>query len=171
MLTLNSVPHISSQAIEFSSFQWPGLYKSARVQVAYPTSVDAECQSANEIRTLGMSLFARGGGGGSNANSEWDIKEHCQLRDSHFESNRFGTGSIRLWYNRRGFNRHEKSLSVLSNGQGPALKIEQLVSKAWRMFNARAYVHQYTRYDSFEETDLLNALIFAQQLTKNYQKF
>lgn len=169
MLTLNSVPHTTPQSIEFSSFQWPGLYKSARVQVAYPTMTDADSQSASEVRTLGLSLFARGAG--SSSSTESSLAEHIEMRDTNFESSRFGTGSIRLWHNRRSFNRHEKSLSVLSNGQGPALKIEQLLSKAWQMFEARAYVHQYTRYDGFEETDLLNALIFAQQLVKNYQKF
>lgn len=165
LLTLTSVPQMSPQSIEYSSFQWPGLYKNARTQLLYPNGeqiANFEC-----LKVLGMSLFARSG-----SSSESVSSPHEQLRDTHFDDrSRFGTGSIRLWYQRRPFNRYEKSLSVLSNCQWQALRVEQLLEKAWNMFDAKAYVHQYTRYDGFEEADLLNALVFAQQLVKNYKKF
>lgn len=167
MLSLSSVPQMSPQSIDFSSFQWPGLYKNARTQAMYPSG-DSSAPQSSEIRNLGVSLIARGGPVGDRRAS---IREHHQLRDTYFESERFGTGAIRLWHSGRGFNRYEKSLSILANGQAPAFKVEQLVEKAWRMFDAKAYIHQYTRYGGFQEDDLLNALVFAQQLVKNYKKF
>lgn len=116
-----------------------------------------------------MCLFARGGG------FETTLKDHLQLRDSHFDCGKnFGIvytrPAVRLWHQPRCFNQYEKSLSVLSNSQSPAHRIEQLLEKAWKMFKAKAYVHQYTRYANFEEENLLNALVFAEQLVKNYKK-
>jgi len=51
----------------------------------------------------------------------------------------------------------------------PVFKIDSLVSKAWNMFSAKAYIHQYVKYGNFEEEELLNAFIFAEQLIKNYK--
>ncbi len=52
----------------------------------------------------------------------------------------------------------------------PVFKIDSLVSKAWKMFSAKAYVHQYTKYNNFEEENLLNAFVFTEQLIKNYKE-
>ena len=67
------------------------------------------------------------------------------------------------------FNRYEKSLTLLSNSQMPVFKIDSLVNKAWSMFSAKAYIHQYVKYGNFEEEELLNAFIFTEQLIKNYK--
>jgi len=31
----------------------------------------------------------------------------------------------------------------------PVYKIDSLIEKAWQMFSAKAYVHQYTKYQIF----------------------
>ena len=62
-----------------------------------------------------------------------------------------------------------KGITLLSNSQAPVYKIENLIEKAWQMFAARAYVHQYTKYANFEEEQLLNAFISTEQLIKNYK--
>ena len=76
---------------------------------------------------------------------------------------------VNLWYQPRMFNNYEKSLTLLSNSQLPAFKIDNLVAKAWRMYSSKAYVHQYVKYGNFEEEVLLNAFINAEQLIKNYK--
>lgn len=181
LLSLNNVPIMSKQSIEYSTFQWNGLYKNAR-QLLYTGGYmdeglawNTDSNNPNEFsnKTLALSLFARG------MNSS--LEEHEDLKNNyfdghylrkHFSNDLFGSllyRPIRLWHQNRAFNNYEKSLSLLSNSQLPAYKIETLVSKAWRMFSARAYVHQYVKYDNFEEEHLLNAFIFAEQLIKNYK--
>ncbi len=51
----------------------------------------------------------------------------------------------------------------------PVYKIDSLIEKAWQMFSAKAYVHQYTKYANFEEENLLNAFIATEQIIKNYK--
>ena len=51
----------------------------------------------------------------------------------------------------------------------PVYKIDNLIEKAWKMFTAKAYIHQYTKYENFEEEQLLNAFISTEQIVKNYK--
>jgi tubulin delta len=177
LLSLNHFPHLSKQAIEFSSFQWGGLYKSAARELMFNQN---ECEiNSSIVKMISMSLFARGG-----VKSSFD--EQNEIMRSYFDANytrkTFTSdllgdaylllcSPIRLWYHERMFNSYEKSLSVLCNSQLPALKIDsQIVNKAWKMYSSKAYLHQYLRYESFEGEDMLNAFIFAEQLIKNYRK-
>ena len=175
LLSLNNVPMMNTQSIEFSTFKWNSLYKNAR-QLLYTGGFMDEGlkwgvdKSFN--KTISLSLFARGVN-----DSEY---EHSDLKNGFFDADflnkHFKTGSmgilsepVKLWQHSRPFNRYEKSLSMLGNSQMPAFKIDVLISKAWNMFMSKAYVHQYTRYKGFDEEHLLNAFIFTEQLVKNYK--
>jgi tubulin delta len=180
LLSLNNVPQLSEQSIEFSSFQWSGLYKHARQLISTGGFHEEGLNWTNAAtnrpnKTLTMSLFARG-------DYADKIDEHSSLIDSYFGSNfRNNTLAphslclstptpINLWHVSRPFKAYEKSLTLLSNSQSPALKLESLINKAWSMFSSKAYVHQYVKYGNFEEENLLHAFIFAEQLVKNYLK-
>jgi tubulin delta len=184
LLSLNNVPHLSKQAIAFSSYQWPGLYKNAGQLLKTGGFMDegldwtaATTAGGSLNKTLALSVFARGLGSThaeqtSVMRAHFDagyVRRHfagVELFGSLFHLN----APIRLWYQERTFNNYEKSLTLLSNTQLPVFKIDTLVAKAWRMFGARAYIHQYMKYSGFEEEDLLNSFIFAEQLVKNYKK-
>ena len=180
LLSLNNVPQISKESIEFSSYQWPGLYKHAR-QLLFTGGFMEEGLNWNEEidpgknlnKSLSLSLFARG--------VESQSLEQLELKEKFFgpsfESKYFANEMyrsvccpVRLWSNPRMFNKYEKSLTLLSNSQAPVFKIDSLVGKAWKMFSSKAYVHQYEKYGGFEEEQLLHAFIFAEQLIKNYKK-
>jgi tubulin delta len=187
LLSLNNIPQMSKQSIEFSSYQWPGLYKNAK-QLLFTggymdeglnwnnsgaTSSTLESYSNQTNKTIALSLFARGMDTSSN--------EQVELKNSYFDKNylnKYFTSSlfgdllnrpINLWFQDRMFNNYGKSLTLLSNSQTLAFKIDLLVDKAWRMFTSKAYVHQYIKYGHFEEESLLNSFINAEQLIKDYK--
>ncbi len=180
LLSLNNVPHLTKQAIEFSSFQWTSLYKNAGQLLKTGGFMDEglnwnEESKSTMNKTLSLSLFSRGLG---SSYEEQSTLMNCLFDASYqrkyFSGELFGSlfylNPIRLWYQERTFDNYEKSLTLLSNNQLPVFKIDSLVSKAWKMFSSRAYIHQYVKYNGFEEEDLLNSFIFAEQLIKNYKK-
>jgi tubulin delta len=182
LLSLNNVPHLTKQAIEFSSFQWTSLYKNAGQLLKTGGFMDEGLNWSEEThlratsyKTLALNLFSRGL---ESSHEEQTSLMNCLFDSSYlrkyFSNELFGSlfhlNPIRLWYQERTFNNYEKSLTLLSNNQLPVFKIDSLVSKAWQMFSSRAFIHQYVKYNGFEEEDLLNSFIFAEQLIKNYKK-
>ena len=180
LLSLNNVPQLNTQSIEFSTFQWPGLYKHACrllftggfMEEGLNWNIEAESKNN---KSLSLSLFARG-----NLSSDDNQCEQNDLKENYFGSNfqnkffsnikwRSTYEPVKLYQQKRMFNRYEKSLTLLSNSQMPVFKIDSLVNKAWSMFSAKAYIHQYIKYGNFEEEELLNAFIFTEQLIKNYK--
>ena len=114
---MNNVPQISKNSIEFSSFQWPGLYKHSR-QLLSTGGFMEEGLNWNELdqnlnKTMGLNLFCRG--------IDAQLKEHLEMReiyfgrgfrDKFFSKQQFwsnlGSPST-LWYQPRMFNKYEKS--------------------------------------------------------------
>ena len=64
-------------------------------------------------------------------------------------------------------NQYHRSVSALCNGQGilPMLRMTQ--HRAQQLFEAGAYVHQYTRY-GVEEADFIEAFQNLSQIISNY---
>lgn len=136
-------------------------------------------------KSLSLSLFARGNLS-SNSDSSNMPSQTCsrndqeELKEIHFGASfrskffsdskwRVTYSPVKLWHQPRVFSRYEKSLTLLSNSQMPVFKIDALVNKAWNMFSAKAYIHQYVKYGNFEEEELLNAFIFCEQVIKDYK--
>lgn len=176
LLSLNNIPQMSKESIEFSSYQWPGLYKNGRQLLFTGGYMDEGLNWNNNEwtnKTLALSLFARG--------LDSSFAEQTDFKNNYFDRNYlnkyFSTSllglpmfnPVNLWYQSRTFNNYEKSLTLLNNSQLPAFKIDSLVAKAWRMYSSKAYIHQYVKYGNFEEEVLLNAFISAEQLIKNYK--
>lgn len=121
-------------------------------------------------KSLSLSLFARG----NLLNEQEELKEinfGANFQNKFFADLKWRSlySPVKLWCQNRMFNKYEKSLTLLSNSQMPVFKIDSLVNKAWNMFSAKAYIHQYVKYGNFEEEELLNAFIFTEQLIKNYK--
>ncbi|CAF0743996.1 unnamed protein product [Brachionus calyciflorus] len=176
LLSLNNVPIMSQQSIDYSTFKWNSLYKNARQLLYTGGYMDEGLKwglDGVSNKTLALSLFARG-------LNDSDF-EHTDLvngffdktyMNKHFSTKAFGglwPCPLKLWQQSRPFNNYEKSLSLLSNSQLPAFKIDMLIEKAWKMFSSKAYLHQYIRYKGFKEENLLNAFIFTEKLVKNYK--
>jgi len=83
LLSLNNVPQQSENSIEFSTFQWPGLYKHARQLLAtggfmeegLNWNMEAVVKN-NTNKTMGLNLFCRG--------SDAQLSEHIEMREQFF---------------------------------------------------------------------------------------
>ena len=63
----------------------------------------------------------------------------------------------------------DKSMYLLSNSQANTKLIDQLLTKCWKMYSVKAYLHQYARH-GVEEGDFLNCFVNLESLLKNYKK-
>ena len=71
------------------------------------------------------------------------------------------------WSHPRTFKNYEKSASLLSNSQSAVRPLSQIIDKAWGMFAARAYVHQYVKHGLAEE-DFVDSFATLEQIRSSY---
>ena len=64
---------------------------------------------------------------------------------------------------------YEKSMTLLSNSSAIAAPLEAVTSKAWKMFSARAYLHQYQSF-GLAQDDFLDCFASVEQIIKNYKE-
>ncbi len=165
LLTVNNVPQLHNNSIEYNSYQWPPLYKHLKQMLvtgwfmdeSLPYTSTQTCRN----RSIAMSLFSRG------------LNNHTDLLNEYFpKTDRslfvdWNSFNVSLWNQKREFNKYNKCLTLLSNSQAPISKIDKLVQKAWKMFTSKAYVHQYLKY-GFEEDTFLNSFLSVEQTIKHY---
>ena len=171
LLTVNNVPQINSNSVEYSTYQWPALYKQAKQILITGWFMD---ESLNwsvtsqkcKNKSIAASLFSRG----TITNFDESLNSEFFSQSNKINSNLYvdwNPISFNVWNQKRDFNKYSKSLTILSNSQSPVHKIDGLVSKAWKMFTSKAYVHQYVKY-GFDEENFLNSFLFIEQLIKRY---
>lgn len=172
LLTVNNVPQLHSTSVDYSTFQWPALYKQIKQILMtgwfmeeglnWNTSVQ-KCKN----KSIAISLFSRGTIVNHDKNL---INENFSIKASKLNSCLYvdwNPSYLNSWIQKRDFNKYSKSLTILSNSQSPVYKIDSLVAKAWKMFTSKAYVHQYLKH-GFEEESFLNSFLFVEQLVKRY---
>lgn len=71
------------------------------------------------------------------------------------------------WQQTRPFNRYEKSAALVSNSQTFIRPMNDCIRKAWSMFNARAYIHQYEKY-GLTENDFIDSFGVVEQVVADY---
>ena len=71
------------------------------------------------------------------------------------------------WGSGCGFNKHDKCCTLLTNSQGCVRPLNLLCEKAWTMFNAGAYLHQYQRY-GLTKDEMLECFADVELIVKNY---
>uniref|UniRef100_A0A8C5M436 Tubulin delta chain n=1 Tax=Leptobrachium leishanense TaxID=445787 RepID=A0A8C5M436_9ANUR len=72
-----------------------------------------------------------------------------------------------VWKTPRSFNKYDKSAALVSNSQGLLKPLDAIIGKAWNMFASKAYVHQYTKYGTEEET-FLESFTTLEQVIASY---
>lgn len=72
-----------------------------------------------------------------------------------------------VWCSGLGFHGYEKTCTLVSNSQGCIAPLNSACSKAWSMYTAKAYVHQYAKYGLSEE-EFLSSFVTMEQLIKDY---
>ena len=72
-----------------------------------------------------------------------------------------------VWCSEHRFNGYEKTCTLVSNSQSFTKLLDGVCRKAWNMFSARAYVHQYTE-NGLSHEEFLECFASVEQLLKNY---
>jgi tubulin delta len=171
LLTVNNVPQLHSSSVEYSTYQWPALYKQAKQMLITGWFMDeglnwSMTSQRSKNKTIAASLIARGTvvNFDDGLNNEY-FSELNKINSSLYVD--WNPCNFSVWNQKRDFNKYSKCLTLLSNSQSPVYKIDALVAKAWKMFTSKAYVHQYVKH-GFEEESFLNAFLFIEQLIKRY---
>lgn len=73
----------------------------------------------------------------------------------------------KAWCSWHQLNRYEKSCSIVANSQSCLRPLNTVVEKAWRMYAARAYMHQYAQFGLNEDL-FMEGFVKVEQLIKNY---
>ncbi len=176
LLSLKTIPQIADSSHAYSRFLWAGLLKHLRQMlmtdspteegmdwgISPPSSTEGSGAAArNKINTsLANLLILRG-----NELGEVDgrvLSEPRLYSDHTPPSRRFS-----MWCSDCAFNRYEKCCTLVSNNQSCVPPLEQVCRKAWSMFTAGAYLHQYSKH-GFSQQDFLSSFVAVEQLLKNY---
>ncbi|KAK6191522.1 hypothetical protein SNE40_003187 [Patella caerulea] len=174
LLTIRNIPQMSDRSIEFSSFHWPGLLKHLRqmlvADAAMEEGIDWQVNAGDETprgsvrhnRSLANMLVLRGKDVISTDTSSYlDPKLYTSWTDPEL-------GFSKL-IQPRAFNNYEKCAALISNSRSPIRPLNHIIDKAWNMFAARAYVHQYTQHGLNEE-DFIDGFVTLEQVLASYKK-
>lgn len=168
LLSLKSLPHIAEQSIPFSTFQWHVLLKRLKQMHLTNSCSDEGLDWSRSVRggdtkSLGNLLFLRG--------SEVTGLDNAAF--SGFRDPNLYTGWIppeercRIWSTTRPFRKYEKSVSLLSNNSACISGLDSVTKKAWHMYGAKAYLHQYAKH-GLEEEDFLNSFVNVENVLNSY---
>ena len=193
-VTLKSIPQIPDRSHAYSSFIWSGLLKHLRQMLitdsaieegmdwskrvdrglSTPSSVSYEPEVAGSWSQGRKITQIHHGINKSLANLLVLRGNELQSADvSSFFDNRLYSQSVpksstcSVWCSEHGFNGYEKSCTLVSNSQGCVNLLDGVCQKAWNMFSARAYVHQYIE-NGLSQEDFLESFATVEQLLKNY---
>ncbi|XP_055957925.1 tubulin delta chain isoform X3 [Patella vulgata] len=174
LLTIRNIPQMSDRSMEFSSFHWPGLLKHLRqmlvADAAMEEGIDWQVNAGDETprgsvqhnRSLANMLVLRGKDVISTDTSSYlDPKLYTSWTDPEL-------GFSKL-IQPRAFNSYEKCAALISNSRSPIRPLNHIIDKAWNMFAARAYVHQYTQHGLNEE-DFIDGFVTLEQVLASYKK-
>ncbi|XP_039252693.2 tubulin delta chain-like [Styela clava] len=177
ILTLRSVPHLADRSIAFSTFNWPSLLKRMKQMHLTNFFVDEGMDwqvrleksmpsyTKQHSKSLGNMLFLRGEGAGKLTENDFQEFFDSRLYASWVPSDE----QCHIWSTQRRFRQYEKSVSMLSNNSFCTEGLDTVINKAWNMFTAKAYLHQYTKY-GLEEEDFLNAFVKVENVVNSYRK-
>ena len=185
LLSIKSTPQIPQRSHAYTNFRWAGLLKHLRQMLITDAAIDEgmdwsvrlESQppldpsphpppltpptSTHVSRSLANLLVLRGT---DLAGADLSLFQEPQLYATWAPP-----PSCTAWYSRHPLNHYEKSCTIVSNGQGCVTLLDGLCRRAWNMFTAGAYTHQYARHGWGHE-DFLEGFIAVEQVLKDYSR-
>ncbi|KAG2379271.1 hypothetical protein C9374_007410 [Naegleria lovaniensis] len=175
---LNSriIPHISSKSKDYSVFRWEGLLKHLHQMLIADAPIE-ECinwkLNTTDKRWFGFLnrsisnlMILRGkeiSGIPADSISPFFNKNIYSSFLSPKEAMKFYLNE-----NPVGFNGFEKTAYLLSNCQSIVSPLEKVISKAFQMFNAGAYLHYYSKYKVGKE-EMEEMFIRTEQVLFDYK--
>ncbi|XP_060115174.1 tubulin delta chain [Heteronotia binoei] len=180
MLGLRNIPQMSENSLAFSTFAWPGLLKHLRQMLIANAKMEEGIDWQVRPPLLGLPSSQKQSPNRT-AHFNTSIANLITLRGKDVQAADLGgfrdpalytswlsaPEALTTWKTPRTFNKYEKSASLVSNSQFLLKPIDGVVSKAWKMFASKAYVHRYTKFGIGEE-DFLDSFATLEQVIASY---
>ena len=171
-------------------FLWSGLLKHLRQMLITDAAVEEGMDWSLRLETSRQQpLFSYRGGGGERSQrvsfmprgvnkslanllilrgNELDTANVASFQEPQLYTNWVPSAHrCKVWSNKQSFNKYEKCCTLVSNSQSCVQPLDCVCQRAWDMFSARAYVHQYLHYGLSEE-EFLDSFVSVEQILKNY---
>lgn len=187
IVSVKNIPFINESSKAYSTYVWHALVKHMRqmlisdsameggvnweVKVPVPSSSfssENNTSSENEVRIINFNksvsnlLILRG-------------KELRDVQTDCFSVKPLYSNVVSLpyayneWRQTRQFGGYEKSIALVSNSQTFIRPLDNCMKKAWEMFHAGAYLHQYEKY-GVQKDDFVDSLGAIEQIISDYSK-
>ncbi|XP_068601798.1 tubulin delta chain [Brachionichthys hirsutus] len=176
LLSVSTIPQMSSAALQYSAFSWPGLLKHLRQMLV----CNSKMEEGIDWQVRPPSGSGRTGsltGPGFNTSlasllvlrgrDVFGAETGGFLDPALYASWLPSADAFSSWKSPVPFNKHEKSATLVSNSQALFRPLDDMVGKAWNMFASRAYVHQYVKFGVSEE-DFLDSFTSLEQIISSY---
>ena len=156
---------------EFTTYKWPGLLKTLRQMLV----TNSPCEEGINWRvkvpapgakrspyfntSIANLLVLRG--------SELETADPAPFADPALYAP-WSADPVAVWASSNpGSSFHEKSATLISNSYSVVHPVQRTVAKAWDMYAARAFVHQYQQH-GVSEDDFVGAFAKVEQIVANY---
>lgn len=175
-LSVKTIPQIPDASHQYSRFMWAGLLRHLRQMLMTDSAMDegmdwsvappiahtpSGCGHGRINTSLANLLILRGNG--------LDSVDTSVLSDPGLYSKYTPAScTCSVWCSDQAFNRYEKCCTLVSNSQSCVGPLEKVCAKAWNMYSARAYVHQYEKY-GFTDEDFMGSFVAVEQILKDYK--
>ncbi len=183
IVSLKTIPQIPEGSHAYTRNLWPGLLRHIRQMLITNSPIEEGMDWGHDIRdqrlqkptnpeqyeqfsvehfnkSLANLIILRG--------NELNSVDTSNFTDPRLYSKSVpGCFTNSVWCNGLSFRGYEKTCSLVSNSQGCVRPLNSVCKKAWSMYTAKAYIHQYEKY-GLQNDDFLNCFITMEQLIKNY---
>uniref|UniRef100_UPI00358F89DB tubulin delta chain n=1 Tax=Myxine glutinosa TaxID=7769 RepID=UPI00358F89DB len=155
LLSVQAVPELAECIRDFTCYLWTSLLRDLSTDSRRCNPM----KSTSRPSCVSRLLVLRGKDTGS--------AEYAELAaPSSFPAWVPPERGLTVWTCSRPFGGHEKSAALLTNEVPPSLN--DSLRRAWDMFNARAYVHQYIEHGVTED-DFLSSFSVLEQVLSSYR--
>ena len=165
-LSVKTVPQIPDKSHAYTTDLWPGLLKRLKQMLITNSATDEGMDWSLKPHPIGEKsianlLIVRG------KDSESVSTESFSENDIYCKWMRQSSLRFSSWCSPVSFNKYEKSCSLVTNSSSCREPLNIVTDKAWRMYCAKAYVHQYLRCGLSEE-HFMEAFVRSEQILKDY---
>lgn len=172
LLGMWNVPQVAEQVLPFNCDNWNGLLKYLRQMQLANSATDeginwsvstGDATTSGGIqfnRSLASLLILRG--------KDTAAADVSAFRDPKlYVPWMMPDHTVAVWQQGRAFCRYDKSAAIVSNSRQSAVTLNHTVQKAWDMFSAKAFFHQYRKF-GLNEADFLDSFADLEQVASNY---
>lgn len=164
LLNIKSIPQMAGNSIQYSSFLWAGLLKHLHQMLIADgfmeegVNWEMTTESSARNKSVANRLVLRG--------HEWRECDVAQFASAALYPC-WAYEPLRVVGLSKPFRGHPKSATLLSNSQSLLEPLDRLLAKTMPMFDAKAYLHQYSKF-GLESADMCAALARLEQVVSDY---